>query len=152
MLTIFQFAIVMPKEQRLKSVTRKLENASVRKGSVALGVTAMHLGGGAILSSRAVAAMRKALPPLTVMPLVNVPVSLGSLDGHVVSAVQATSASLTVSLATVTRQAALGYHVMTVVNASAKITTVALTVTSAVKDFTIFLFVKVMFCKITNLY
>lgn len=108
-------------------------------------VTAARQGFGATLSSRAVAAMKKVLPPLTVMPLVSVPVSLGSLVGRVVSAVLATLASLTVSLATVTSLAALGYRATTKENASARIILVVLTVICAVKDFTISLVVKVTF-------
>lgn len=152
MFIVFQSAIVMPKEQRLKFVTRKLENACARKGSVAGVVTVMRRGGGATLSSRAVAAMRRALPPPTAMLLVSVPACSGSLVGRAVSAVQATSVSLTVSPATVTRLAALEYLATTRVNASAKTTTAGLTVTSAVKGFTTFLFVKVIIYQATNMF
>lgn len=133
-------------------MTRKLESVCARKGSAVPVVTAMLQGGGATLSSRVVAAMRKAPPPLTVMPRVSVPVSLGSLVGRAVSVVQATSASQTVSHATVNNLAALGYHATTMGNANAKTTTVVLTVTCAVKAFTTSLFVKVNFQQINNFF
>lgn len=129
-------------------MTRKPESVYARKGSAVLVVTAMLQGGGDTLSSRAVAAMRKAPPPLTVMPRASVPVSLGSLVGHAASAVQATLAFQTVSLATVTNLAALGYRATTMENANAKTTTVVLTVTCAMKAFTTSLFVKVNFQQI----
>lgn len=135
-------AIVTPKEQRRRYVTRTLGNACVRRDSVENVVTAMLQDSGVTHSSRAVAATRGGLPPQTVMPRVSVPVSLGSQGGVAVSAVRAISASLTVFHVIVTKLAVLESLATTRANASVRTTTVGRIVICAVKDFTTFLCVK----------
>lgn len=130
-------------------MTKKLGNACVRRDSVESVVTAVLQDSGVIHLSRHVAATRGALPPRTVIHLVSVPASLGSQDGLAISAVQATSASLTVSHVTVTRLAVLGSPATTRVNASVRTTTVALIVICAVRDFTTSLDVKVSFNEVS---
>ena len=136
---------MIPKEQKRRYVTKTLENVCVRRDSVENVVTAMLQASGVTHSFRVVGVMRGAPSPPTVMPQVSVPASLGSQGGLAVSAVQATSASLSASSVIVTRLAVLGSLATTKVNASVRTTTVGLIVTCAVKDFTTSPCVKVSF-------